>query len=74
MAVSIPHKDTVFHSETIINGHAQLTAVYNRGKLSWALPGGGTTSSKPYAMEVARKLNRMIQDNMNRTGQSLLWS
>jgi len=74
MAVAIPHKDTVFHSDTIIIGHAQLNAVHKRGKVYWALPGGGHTQSKPFAMEYARRLNTMIQTNMKRFNRSLLWS
>ncbi len=74
MAVAIPQKDTVFHSDTIIIGHAQLTAVVKRGKTHWELPGGGSTTSKPFAMTYARRLNTMIQSNMERTKSSLLWS
>ncbi len=74
MAVAIPDKDTVFHSDTIIIGHAQLTAVVKRGRTYWVLPGGGSTSSKPFAMTYARRLNRMIQIGMDRTQSSLLWS
>lgn len=72
MAVAIPSKLDI-NNDDITIGHATLVSVYKRGKLHWALPGGGYTKSRPFAMTYAMKLNRMIQNNMDRFGSNLLW-
>lgn len=73
MAVAIPSKDEITN-DNIRVGLAELIAVKHRGKTYWELPGGGRTSSRPHAMDYARRLDQMIRRNQERTGQSLLWS
>jgi len=73
MAISIQDKSTIL-PESIIIGHAQLTAVYKRNKLHWALPGGGYTASRPFAMMYASRMNKLIRVNMKRYSRTLLWS
>ena len=74
MAVAITDKNYLPNANSIINGNAELTAVSHRNKVSWALPGGGFTSSRPFAMAYASRMNRMITDNMRKQNVSLLWS
>lgn len=75
MAVSITDKTDLPNTNSIIIGHAELTAVKDRrNNIYWALPGGGFTKSKPFAMSYASRLNRMITDNMKRFNSNLLWS
>lgn len=74
MPVSIQSKDTLPSANNIVIGYAELVAVYKRGKLYWELPGGGSTSSKPFAMQYAQRLNKMITRNMKTFKRDLLWS
>jgi len=76
MAVAIS-TDTVFHSDDIIEGFAHIKAKKVNKAVRWELPGGATTSNRETAEAYARKLDRMIQVNMERQGLSkrdLLWS
>jgi len=73
MAVSIPSKEEI-HSDNIRIGFAELIAVHHRGKLHWAIPGGGYIRSKVHATDYARRLNTLITVNMKRFNRDLLWS
>ena len=72
MAVAIQHKKTIFHTDTIIIGYAQLVAVIKEGTTYWELPGGLSTTSRNFATDYARKLNQVIISNMLRSKRSLI--
>ncbi len=74
MAVAIPNKDDVFHSDNIIVGFAEVKSRTINGVVQWELPGGEFTHSKLQATEYAERLDKMIQTNMKRFNRSLLWS
>lgn len=74
MPVSIHSKNVLASSNNIVVGFAELIAVTNKGRIHWELPGGGSTTSKPFAMQYAQRLNKMITRNMKTFKRDLLWS
>jgi hypothetical protein len=71
MAIAIPSKFDL-HTDSIVIGHAEIVSVYRKGRLHWALPGSGYTTSKVFATTYAGRLNRMILRNMARLNTNML--